>query len=371
MAKKRTHVKKRPHVKTSSKKTVSRGARLLHKRRPKDKAVRKASVREVRTKRVVRKVRRRQKALQQRVFSISTEEKGTLKSALSIVRQHVKGYELRDGWAVKNFDRITPQRRATLLKKAASLKVLLRQPHDLVKAPINRATGKSNVKARHELYRFTSQKIRGAKHFIVHKPDHNFSVSFVRGRVRVRGKFSGKVRGKRRSKVITESAFYLFPRTAHDLSDAEDMLDDLLEDMPEGYYVMLTGMHGDTGEPVDRDSLRARLRDYVNRYQTDSVAIYDRMGNFVQRRETDTGFLQAITGFRFLSTSVDGRDLQMAARDARRASGARENERVRKERMSTRERHEYDKPEKARARKLARRQRALKGWKTRKARAKK
>lgn len=187
----------------------------------------------------------------------------------------------------------------------------------------------------------------------------------------IRGKFEGKVKGKRRAKVITESAFYLFPRTAQDAADAEQMLRDMLDEMPEGYYVVLTGMHGDTGEPTDKGSLIARLRDYINRYQTDSVAVYDRSGNFVERKEVDQGFLQAITGFRFLATEVDGMRLQMQARDRRRQDGEDYNKKRRLELMTEKERAAYEAPRKKEALRQAKRKAGRKAAATRRTAAKK
>lgn len=288
---------------------------------------------------------------------LTADQRASLKSALQLVRKHVKGYETSDGWKVKDFTRITPQRRATVLKKARELRVLLAQPHDVVRARSRRD--------RHELYKFTHQKIRKAKHFIVHKPADNFSVRLVRGRVSVRGTFSGRVSGKRRRKVVTESAFYLFPHTAHDEREAADMLEDMLDSMPEGFYVMLTGAHGDTGEPVERGQLLARLRDYINRYQSDSIAVYDRQGNFVQRRETDTGFVQAITGFRYLATSIEGMELQMQARDARRRRGEEFNARLKREQTTARERQRRQSAETEEQKRLKRKRAAKKAAQTR------
>lgn len=286
-----------------------------------------------------------------------------LKSALQLVRQHVKGYSAADGWAVRELGTISRGRHATLLKKAATLKELLNQPHDLIRAPTK--------KARRNLFQFTRQKIRNAKHYIVHKPADNFDVRLRRGRVVIRGRFEGKVRGKRRSKVITESAFYLFPQSVKHPDDAERMLRDLLPDMPEGYYVMLTGAHGDTGEPVDKGQLLNRLQSYIQSYQFAFTNIYDRDNKLVGRKETDSQFAQAIAGFRLLSTTVDGMELQMQARDIRRQRTAELNERRRKEQMSKKELAEYEAPRKAEAQRQAKRKAAQKGIATRRAKARK
>jgi hypothetical protein len=148
------------------------------------------------------------------------------------------------------------------------------------------------------------------------------------------------------------------------------MLRDLLPDMPEGYYVMLTGAHGDTGEPVDKGQLLNRLQSYIQSYQFAFTNIYDRDNKLVGRKETDSQFAQAIAGFRLLSTTVDGMELQMQARDIRRQRTAELNERRRKEQMSKKELAEYEAPRKAEAQRQAKRKAAKKGVATRRRQAK-
>lgn len=294
---------------------------------------------------------------QVRKLSLSKGERADIRNALQLVRKHVTGYE-PDQFSMKQLDagEISPRRIGTLKKRARDLRALLNSPHDLVKVPTR--DGKPDRKVRHELFKFTHQKIRGAKHFIVHKPADNFTVSVVRRRVAIRGAFQGSVRGKRARKVVTETAFFLFEHTPYDEDDAVDMLNDMYDDMPEGFYVVLTGMHGDTGEPVEKSKLEDRLRDYSQRYQTDSVAVYDRSGNFVERRETDTGFIQAVTGFRYLSSTVDGMEIQMASRDARRRLGETANRKKRRAQETaaekrTRESSENEKQKKAKRKRAA------------------
>jgi hypothetical protein len=313
--------------------------------------------------RPVVRVRKRPARKPARIYTVTRDQKAGIKSALELVRKHIKGYEPSAGWRISELDRITPARRRTLLKKAATLRELLRQPHEIVKAKVPRD--------RKILFQFTRQKIRNAKHYIVHKPADNFDVRLVRGRVHVRGTFAGKVRGKRRSKVVTESAFYLFPKAVKHPDDAERMLKDMLDDMPEGFYVMLTGAHGDTGEPVDKGQLLKRLRTYINAYQFAMTGIYDRDNKLIRRVQTDQGFAQAIAGFRLLSTTVDGMQIQMQARDVRRQRQADFNERERLDRMSKKEREIYEAPRKAEAKRQQKRAAAKKGAATRKAKARK
>lgn len=301
----------------------------------------------------------------------SSLDRGEFKSLLAIARQHLTGYSAADGFSLRALEqgKISATRIGTLRARVRQLRVLLAQPHDLIAVPT--VKGKPNRKVRHELYKFTHQKIRNAKHFIVHKPASNFSVQLGSdSRVGIRGKFEGKVRGKRLKRVITDTAFYLFDHMAEDERDAISMLEHMLPDMPEGFYVVLTGQHGDTGEPVERGQLLTRLRTYIHSYQTDSVAVYDRQGNFTGRKETDTGFLQAITGFRHLSTTVAGMELQMQARDSRRRATEDFNAKLKKERLTPWERRQAQDEERRQA-KLVPRKRAVKKAVATKARRKK
>lgn len=278
-----------------------------------------------------------------------------LKHALDLVRRHVKGYSAADGWSLRDLGRISGGRRKTLIKKAGVLRELLRQPHDVVKAPTR--------KARHNLVQFTRQKIRSAKHFIVHKPADNFKVRIRQGRVTVRGRF-------KRGRVLSESTFYLFPRAARGPEDAERLLRDMLPDMPPGYYVMLTGAHGDTGEPTDRESLRSHLMSYINAYQSATVNVYDAQGKLLVRKVADQGFAQAIVGYRFMATTLDGVEVQMAARDVRRQRSAEWNEKLKRRHMTERERTAYEAPRKKEAQRQARRKAARKGAAKRKSASK-
>lgn len=312
------------------------------------------------SQRSIRSERRISGAIRKTRSPALTIDRGEFKSLLAFARKHLKGYEVSDGWSLRTLGegRISARRIGTLKKRVRELRVLLAQPHDLIQVPT--VKGKQNRKVRRELYKFTHQKIRGAKHFIVHKPANNFRVDLHLGRLRIRGEFAGTVQGKRRRKVITDTAFYLFAHAPDDEQDALDMLDDMLPDMPAGFYVVLTGQHGDTGEPVERGQLRTRLRTYIHSYQTDSVAVYDRQGNFTGRKETDTGFVQAVTGFRHLSTTVEGMELQMQARDSRRQAAEDFNEKLKKERLTSWERQEARDEERRQAELVTRKRAAQK-----------
>lgn len=281
---------------------------------------------------------------------ISALERGELKANLDLIRRHIRGYTASEGWGVKDLVFKTVAQIRSLNKKAAKLRELLSQPHEVISAPTQ--------KARRSLVQFTRQKLRKAKHFIVHKPADNFKVSIKHGRIVIRGKY--------RNKVVVETSYYLFPRAVRHPDDAERMLRDMLADgMPAGFYVMLTGAHGDTGEPVERDQLLSRLRMYINAYQEASVTRYDVQGREVGQQRIDQQFAQSVIGFRHMSTTLAGAEIQMRAEDIRGQRAREYAKKSRIENMSAEEREEYFGPRKAEAKRQRRRKAAKKSARTR------
>lgn len=215
-----------------------------------------------------------------------------LKSALKTVRKHVHGYDTRDGYRVSDLTRLPAKTRKRLLKRAQTLKELEATPHDLVQA--------RTPKARRSLLQFTRQRIRGAKHFIVHKPWDNYRVSIRDGHVSVRGAFPGR--------VATESRYFLFPKRPKTPDEVKEFAANLLKEMPNGFYVILTGLLGDTGEPVEKGMLLKRLGEYLSQY------------SYKGQTDVSTGFAEAVIGFRFMSSRLAGVDIEMGTKDSRRQS---------------------------------------------------
>lgn len=239
--------------------------------------------------------------------------KGDLKSALGLVRKHVNGFTADDGYDLRG--KLDARRVQKVLTMAGKLRELLASPHDLVRVPTRtriktetRKKGRKtikvrkkvrvpDVKAKKSLTQFTQQRIRNAKHFIVHKPADNFKVGLDRGNVFIQGNF-----GRR---VVTRSSFYLFPRRPRYPNELVAMSRRMLKSMPDGFYVMLTAAHGDTGEPFDKGQLINRLNDYLMAYEVDEHGL-------------PTGFSEALIGFRFMSTTLDGAITQRSQISARR-----------------------------------------------------
>lgn len=229
------------------------------------------------------------------------EQHARLKEAIQLLRRHIHGYEAKDGYSLPAIgaDR---KKRKRVIRRAAKLKELTATPFDTVKA--------TTKKARRNLQQFTRQKIRGAKHFIVHKPADNFKIRIDHGHVSVQGKFKGR--------VVTRSDFYLFPRKPRYPKELVSMANRLRKEMRPGFYTLLTAAHGDTGEPFDRDAALQRLEEYLAAYTVD-------------QQGRPTGFAEALIGFRFMSTTLKGASSQRQSIDARRQAVKKANAQKRKQ----------------------------------------
>lgn len=222
-------------------------------------------------------------------YKINAQTRVKLREAIELLRKHVHGYTSADGYSLSALDQLHSKKRRALLKRAAKLKELTAVPHDIIKAHTR--------KERKNLNLFTKQRIRRAKHYIVHKPADNFTVRLHQGNIEIEGRFAGR--------VITRSEFYLFPRRPKYPKELVAMARALLKGMRPGFYIVLTAAHGDTGEPFERDQLINRLNEYLAAYEVDVH------GN-------PTGFSEALVGFRWMSTTLKGAIVQRRHIDARR-----------------------------------------------------
>lgn len=212
-----------------------------------------------------------------------------LRESVALLRKHLTGFSGADGYDLRNMDRWPVKKIRAIHARAAKLHELLLTPHDLVKA--------TTKKGRKNLRQFTGQNIRGAKHFVVHKPADNFRVRLRDGNVEIEGKFKGR--------VITRSQFFLFPRRPRYPKELVAMTRRMLKEMPPGFYTVITAAHGDTGEPFDRDQIINRLNEYLAAYEVDAAG-------------KPTGFSEALIGYRFMSTTLRGAVVQRQKVDARR-----------------------------------------------------
>jgi hypothetical protein len=160
--------------------------------------------------------------------------------------------------------------------------------------------------------------------------------------------------------VEFDSIYFMFPHAPQGEDDAVEMLEEMLPEMPDGFYIMQTGAHGDTGEPVHKDRLIEQLRNYILAYEPSQAGVTwveDESGE--EKKVMHDGFTRAVMGYRFASTTLDGAVTERRGIDARRAAQKEYNAQLRKRNMTDVEKLEA-KAEWARKRAGQRRKRAAK-----------
>lgn len=248
-------------------------------------------------------------------------ERTALKHALDVIRRHVKGYEGGDGYRLADVARFSKVRQRALLKKSALIKELLASPHDIIRP--------KNDRDKRAIRPFARKQLRGARHYIVHKPDDGSQVRLEKGRVHIT---------RKRGRVEFDSIYFMFPHSPYDEDDAVEMIEDMLPDMPDGYYILQTGAHGDTGEPVHRDKILDQMRAYMNAYQNVNAEVtYEDPESGEMRRYNKVvsqGFTESMAGYRFASTTLDGVLVEQASIDVRRQAQKDHNEKLRREHLT-------------------------------------
>jgi hypothetical protein len=220
------------------------------------------------------------------------------------LRKHFTGYDPKDGFSItpKKIADLPYSKRRSIRKKHEKLQALLHKPFvDFVKP--------ADPIARKALRKFTGERMRGMKHFIVAKPSAESTVRVVEGNVQLRTQFPGEV-------AFTER-FYMFPSVPRGHTHMLKMFDKMYPKMPKGMYVLQTDSYGDTGDLVERE----RLRDELHRI----LEAYDK-AKYGEHR-----FMYRIAGFRWFSTAREGR-AQLDKRDDARA-GQREWNRKQREKL--------------------------------------
>jgi hypothetical protein len=220
------------------------------------------------------------------------------------LRKHFTGYEAREGFSLTpaKIAALPYSTRRALRIKHGKLQALLHKPFvDFVK-PMDDI-------ARKTLRKFTGERMRRMKHFIVQKPSAESTVRVVDGNVQLRTQFPGEV-------AFTER-FYMFPRVPRGHTHMVKMFDKMYSKMPKGMYVLQTDTYGDTGGLVEREQLRDELLKMLE--------AYDR-AKYGEHR-----FMYRIAGFRWMATFRQGR-LQLNKRDDARA-GQREWNRQQREKL--------------------------------------
>jgi hypothetical protein len=220
------------------------------------------------------------------------------------LRKHFTGYEPAAGYT------LTP---AKLYKIPYGKKRALRAKHaklqELLKKPFVDFVTPADPIARKALRKFTGEKMRNMKHFIVAKPSAESTVRVVEGNVQLRTQFPGDV-------AFTER-FYMFPKVPRSHNHIMKMFDKMYPKMPAGMYVLQTDTYGDTGGLVDRGQLRDELQKMIEAYD--------------RTKYGEHRFMYRIAGFRWFATYRQGR-IQLDKRDDARA-GQREWNRKQREKI--------------------------------------
>jgi hypothetical protein len=212
------------------------------------------------------------------------------REAIRVLRKHFTGYEARDGFSLepKKIAALPYHRRRALRQKYAKVEHLLSQPHDVVKPKTPR-----DAKA---LRTFTHERMRRMKHFIVPKPSEDSHVTVKEGRVELTTQFPGQVE-------FTEQ-YFMFPRRGRSHEHLARMLEKMLPTMPDGMYSIQTDTYGDIQQPVHKKFLLEEVQRLLEAYDRPKYG--------------DHRFMNRLTGFRWMSTTVAGAEVQQAARDERR-----------------------------------------------------
>lgn len=221
------------------------------------------------------------------------------------LRKHFTGYDAKDGVSLSpaKIAAMPYSQRRGIRAKHAKLQPLLQKPFvDFVKA--------DDDISRKALRKFTGERMRGMKHFIVQKPSAESKVRVVDGNVQLRTQFPGEV-------AFTER-FFMFPRTPRGHTDMLKMFDRLYPKMPGGMYVLQTDTYGDTGGIVQREMLRDELQRILE--------VYDKP------KYGEDRFMFRIAGFRWMSTTVHGAAVQQRKRDEAR-EGQRESNRKKRDQL--------------------------------------
>lgn len=218
------------------------------------------------------------------------------------LRKHFTGYDPKDGFSLtpKKISELPYSQRRGLRRKHEKLQALLHKPFIDLIVP-------ADPIARQALRRFTGERLRNMKHFIVQKPSAESQVRVVDGNVQLRTQFPGEV-------AFTER-YYMFPRVPRGPSDILKMFRRMYPKMPDGFYSLQTDTYGDTGQPVHHDFLEEELQRILEAYDNPKYG--------------EHRFMLRIAGFRWMSTKVHGAVVQQTKRDEAREGQRRHNLKMR------------------------------------------
>jgi hypothetical protein len=220
------------------------------------------------------------------------------------LRKHFTGYDAKDGIS------LTPAKIAELpYHKRRGLRLKHDKLQELLKKPFVDFVKPTDDISRKALRKFTGERMRHMKHFIVAKPSAESKVRVVEGNVQLRTQFPGEV-------AFTER-YFMFPKVPRGVQHMLRMFERMYPKMPKGMYVLQTDTYGDTGGIVEREQLRDELQRMLEAYD--------------KAKYGEHRFMYRIAGFRWFATYRQGRQ-QLDQRDDARA-GQREWNRKQREKM--------------------------------------
>lgn len=218
------------------------------------------------------------------------------------LRKHFEGYGTKEGFSLspEKIAKIPYSQKRGMRAKHKKLQTLLKHPFvDFVK-PADDASRKA-------LKRFTGERMRGMKHFVVAKPSAESTVRVVGGDVQLKTKFPGEA-------AFTER-FFMFPNLPRSHKHMLAMFDKMYSRMPPGMYVLQSKSYGDIGEAADRGQIREKIEDWL--------MVYDKP------KYGDNRFMYELTGVRWISSTLKGAVVQTKARDEARNAQRKVNQRKR------------------------------------------
>lgn len=239
-----------------------------------------------------------------------------LKDSIKLLRRFATGYEAKNGYALRDVIHLTGARLAKVKKLAAQIRE--EQASDHVEVA-------GRTKARIDaLARYTGQKQKGRKRFIVHTPHPETTKVKL---IRQKGKRPPVVEVQEKVKGGTLAGrFFLLSdyskREPTTFKQISRIAAKMVKAMPKGYYVIVTSNHGNIGVPIERDRL---LHVLESNYHA-----YDILGKF---KKDDRGLAEVITGFKLVSFTVEGAQREYKTRLTRRQALRLARQRVRAEKQ--------------------------------------
>ena len=236
--------------------------------------------------------------------------------SIRLLRRFFKGYESADGFSLKPGDiqRIPASEIKKIRLKAAQLRREMSSSH-VIADP-------KNEKQMAALYTHTgAKKDKKRKAFVVHVADPDRTVITIEpGEDGRPAQVVEETLLSKRAKVRHQ--FFYFkdyarrqPRT---IDEVLTLLDHMLPDMPDGYYVFVSRDYGNIAAPMPRNLLKREI--------ADMWLAYDKIPG---RSDKDNrGLAQSLIGFSYVSKEIDGADEEYNQRLSRARQYQKERERA-------------------------------------------